>query len=118
MADVAGSLLTSTVPLGQAYPDKRRAAYQLTAPLPSLSNPDKRRPTELFTLSEGSPITPVTTRYFKMRAQDSGAAPPGYVTWTAMGTPDFAGTGYSGGTPTPVGPMVSGSAIVADEWTE
>jgi hypothetical protein len=56
--------------------------------------------------------------YYKMRAQDSGSAPPGYVTWTTMFSPDFAGAGYLGGTPTPVGSMVFGSAVVADEWWE
>lgn len=57
----------------------------------------------------GSP--PVTT-YYKMRAKDSLA---GYVTWIAT-TPDFAGAGYAGGYPTPVGSMVVGSAVVATEW--
>lgn len=50
--------------------------------------------------------------YYKMRAKDSLA---GYVTWIAT-TPDFAGAGYSGGYPTPVGSMVVGSAVVATEW--
>jgi len=49
------------------------------------------------------------TTYFKMRAEDSGA---GYVTWLAT-TPDYAGVGYPSGTPTPVGAMVPGSAVVA-----
>lgn len=56
------------------------------------------------------------TRYYKMRAQDSGAAPPGYVTWVSTGSPDFAGVGYAGGTPTPIGAMVPGSVVLADEW--
>jgi len=55
---------------------------------------------------------------YKMRAQDRDAGLPGYVTWVATGTPDFLGTGYGGGTPTPVGPMIPGSAIVEDEWEE
>jgi hypothetical protein len=59
-----------------------------------------------------------TILYFKMRAQDSGASPPGYVTWVAQGAPDFAGAGYSGATPTPVGAMVVGSAVVAAQWEE
>lgn len=57
------------------------------------------------------------TTYYKMRAIDDGAAPPGYVTWVAT-TPDFAGAGFSGGTPTPVGSMVPGSAVVAAHWEE
>lgn len=59
--------------------------------------------------------TPPRLRY-KMRAQDSGAPPPGFVTWVTSGSPDFAGAGYSGGSPTPVGPVVAGSIVVADEW--
>lgn len=50
---------------------------------------------------------------YKMRAQDSGVSPPGYVSWVSS-TPDFSGTGYAGGTPTPVGPMVPSSAVVAE----
>jgi hypothetical protein len=60
------------------------------------------------------PVNP--TRYYKMRARDSGAAPPGYVTWVVVGDPDFAGSGYSGGSPTPIGAMVVGSVVLADEW--
>jgi hypothetical protein len=60
---------------------------------------------------------PPTTHY-KMRAQDSGAASPGYVTWTVTGAPDFDGKDYAGGTPTPVGPMVPGSAVVATDYKE
>lgn len=52
---------------------------------------------------------------YKMRAQDSGG---GYVTWISSFSPDFAGSGYAGGSPTPVGPMVPGSAVVAIEWFE
>lgn len=58
---------------------------------------------------------PVTTSYFKMRALDSGA---GYVTWIASGAPDFAGAGYATGVPTPVGPMVAGSAVITDTWEQ
>lgn len=60
---------------------------------------------------------PPTQRY-KMRAQDGGAAPPGYVTWVVVGSPDFAGDYYSTGVPTPVGPMVAGSAVVATDYEE
>lgn len=63
-----------------------------------------------------SPGGGAVTKY-KMRAQDSGVAAPGYVTWVAL-TPDFAGLGYSAGTPTPVGSMVVGSAIVAASFEE
>lgn len=61
-------------------------------------------------------LAPVVTTYFKMRAQDSGQPPPGYVVWIATGAPDFAGTGYPGGDPSPVGPMILGSAVVAATW--
>jgi hypothetical protein len=60
----------------------------------------------------------VVVLYYKMRAQDSGASPPGYVTWVSSGSPDFSGVGYAGGTPTPVGAMVAGSVVVAAEWSE
>jgi hypothetical protein len=58
------------------------------------------------------------TRYFKMRARDDGAPAPGYVTWIAQDNPDFAGAGFSGGSPTPVGSMISGSAAVVATWEE
>lgn len=55
---------------------------------------------------------------YKMRAIDSDQLdPPRYITWIAD-TPDFLGAGYSGGTPTPVGPMESGTAAVVSEWEE
>jgi len=59
---------------------------------------------------------------FKMRAQQEltpvPIPPPGFVTWVSTGFPDFTGTGFSGGAPTPSNPMIAGSAIVADEWEE
>lgn len=58
------------------------------------------------------------TRKYKMRAQDDGVALPGYVTWISTDDPDFAGAGFSGGTPTPVGSMIPGSAVVVAEWEE
>jgi hypothetical protein len=61
--------------------------------------------------ADPEPQVGVTT-YFKMRALDSLAS---YVVWIAT-TPDFAGAGYLGGVPTPVGAMVVGSAVVATEW--
>lgn len=63
-------------------------------------------------------VGPTVTQYYKMRAQDDGVALPGYVTWIVTDDPDFAGAGFSGGTPTPVGSMIPGSAIVAAEWEE
>ncbi len=66
--------------------------------------------------SEQVPLALGQVHYYKMRAQDSGATPPGYVTWVVSGEPDFAGSGYSGGTPTPIGAMVPGSVVLADEW--
>jgi hypothetical protein len=64
------------------------------------------------------PVGGPATKYYKMRAQDDGVALPGYVTWVAQDTPDFAGVGFSGGTPTPVGSMIAGSATVVAEWEE
>lgn len=55
---------------------------------------------------------------YKMRARDNGVPAPGYVTWVTTGNPDFAGAGFAGGTPTPVGAMIPGSAVIADEWEE
>jgi len=69
--------------------------------------------------SMGGGLVPVgAVTFYKMRGRDSGAAPPGYVTWVVSGEPDFLGNSYSGGTPTPVGPMIIGSAVVADSWEE
>jgi hypothetical protein len=58
------------------------------------------------------------TKYFKMRAQETGAVAPGYVTWIAQDAPDFLGSGYWTGTPTPAGAMVADSATVVDQWEE
>lgn len=59
----------------------------------------------------------VITKY-KMRGRDDGVPAPGYVTWVVTGSPDFAGAGFSGGTPTPVGSMIPGSAVVEDQWEQ
>lgn len=50
--------------------------------------------------------------FFKMRARDAGR-PPGadYIMWTSSPTPDFAGAGYGGGDPTPIGAMIPGSVV-------
>lgn len=61
-------------------------------------------------------VTGGGTVYYKMRARDSGASPPGYVTWVVQGVPDLAGAGYPGASPTPVGAMVPGSVVVASAW--
>jgi hypothetical protein len=76
----------------------------------------ERRPE--FGTAGGTVVEPGLRTYYKMRAQDSGSAPPGYVTWVAQDAPDFAGVGYPGGSPAPVGAMVAGSAVVAVEWQE
>ena len=60
-------------------------------------------------LAASSPPAPVSTMYYHMRAVDSGA---GYVFWESVGSSDFAGAGYSGATPTPVGAMVPGSVVL------
>lgn len=62
---------------------------------------------------EGGP-----TFFYKMRARDTGVAAPGYVSWVAQDDPDFGGTGFSSGSPTPVGIMVPGSATVVARWEE
>ena len=56
-----------------------------------------------------------TVLRYKMRAQDDGVPAPGFVTWVSVG-PDFPGTGFSGGTPTPVGSMIPGSAVAISNW--
>lgn len=49
---------------------------------------------------------------YKMRGRDSGRTPGNdYIVWTATGDPDFAGTGYAGGSPTPIGALVAGSVV-------
>ena len=63
----------------------------------------------------GDGPSPVTLKY-KMRGIDSGAAPPGYVTWISEGAPDFAGVGYSGGSPPPISTLVPGSVVQIDEF--
>jgi hypothetical protein len=58
------------------------------------------------------------TVFYKMRARDDGVAAPGYVTWVVEDNPDFGGAGFSGGSPTPVGSMIPGSAQVVARWEE
>jgi hypothetical protein len=58
------------------------------------------------------------SKKYKMRAIDSDQTdPPRYITWLAD-EPDFLGTGYSSGTPTPTGSMLGDSAVVVSEWEE
>ncbi len=54
---------------------------------------------------------------FKMRGRDDGRTPGmDYITWIHVGSdPDFAGTGFSGGDPTPIGSLIPGSVVNADE---
>ena len=61
---------------------------------------------------------PSVVQKYKMRAQDDGVPLPGYVTWQSTDNPDFAGVGFAGGIPAPVGIMIPGSAVIADEWEE
>lgn len=92
-------------------------------------SPDAQRydssyvPTSVLFTAQYKPFDPYgggggPTVYYKMRARDSGVAPPGYVTWVSSPDPDFGGAGFSGGTPTPVGGMVPGSATVVARWEE
>jgi hypothetical protein len=55
----------------------------------------------------------VFSAQYIMRGIDSGA---GYVVWHSAPEPDWAGVGYPGGYPAPVGAMVAGSAVVINEW--
>lgn len=50
---------------------------------------------------------------FKMRGRDNGRAPGSdYIVWTFTGAePDFAGTGFAGGLPTPIGSLIAGSVV-------
>ena len=50
---------------------------------------------------------------FKMRGRDAGRSPGSdYIVWIFTGAePDFAGTEYAGGTPTPIGALIVGSVI-------
>lgn len=75
-------------------------------------SPDSNGPEGVSWVGNGG--SPPVVTYYKMRARDSGAAAPGYVTWVAS-TKDFAGAGYAGALPTPVGAMVAGSVIVVGE---
>lgn len=57
------------------------------------------------------PLDPEST--FKMRGRDAGRSPGSdYIIWIFTGlTPDFAGTGYAGGTPTPIGALIIDSVV-------
>lgn len=96
--------------LGGKWPARSVSYLETTEPY---SKSFRGRPGLVNSLGGAPP-----TQQYKMRAQDSGASPPGYVTWVVVGSPDFAGDYYSAGTPTPIGPMVAGSAVVATEYEE
>lgn len=50
---------------------------------------------------------------YMMLAQDQGRpAGSNYSVWKSTGSPDFAGAGYAGSSPTPVGAMVVGSVRI------
>lgn len=50
---------------------------------------------------------------FKMRGRDDGRTPGSdYIVWIFTGAePDFAGIGFAGGTPTPIGALIPGSVV-------
>lgn len=50
---------------------------------------------------------------FKMRGRDDGRTPGSdYIIWIFTGlTPDFAGIGFAGGSPTPIGSLIPGSVV-------
>lgn len=50
---------------------------------------------------------------FKMRGRDAGRAPGSdYIIWVFTGDePDFAGTGFAGGDPTPIGALIVNSVV-------
>jgi len=52
---------------------------------------------------------------YKMRGQDDGAAPPGYVTWLAN-EPDFLGTQVGTSVPPLVGSLIPGSVVLVSTW--
>ncbi len=52
------------------------------------------------------------TLAFKMRGRDDGRTPGSdYIVWTSTGSPDFAGTGFASGDPTPLGNLIVGSVV-------
>jgi hypothetical protein len=108
MADVAGSLLTSPVPLGSAKPDKRRGAYYLTTTLPlGAAKPDKRREGVSINIGTGGGTT--VTNHYKLRARDNGLGPPAVYT-------EWESTDYlSNPTATPVGAWVEKTILAY--WT-
>jgi hypothetical protein len=119
--------LVTQVPRPDMLPSQDRGRYApreapIETVLDFMDRPSLRSPMYLSRDPATSPFIPpggpTITRYFKMRAQDDGAAPPGYVTWISQNDPDFAGTGFAGGTPTPIGSMIPGSAVVVAEWEE
>jgi hypothetical protein len=122
MTNMESSDIGVDVPMLPFWP--RGGVYGREPALPTLATTSNdfssiRRPE--FAIGEGVVLSPGgggTVSYFKMRAQDSGASPPGYVTWVVQDEPDFAGAGYSSGVPTPVGAMVPGSVVVAASWEE
>jgi len=52
---------------------------------------------------------------YKMRGQDDGAAPPGYVTWVAT-FPDYLGVESASSIPAIVGTLVPGSVVEVSRW--
>lgn len=55
---------------------------------------------------------------YKMRGRDDGRTPGSdYIIWTSTGSEaDFAGAGFSGGSPTPIGSLIAASVVLLDQW--
>lgn len=61
---------------------------------------------------QSQPLGAGSGKSYFMRARDAGRSSPNdWVAWFSLSA-DFAGSGYSGATPTPIGSMVAGSASV------
>jgi hypothetical protein len=75
-----------------------------------------------YTPQDGYAAPSGPTVYYKMRAIDSSPPsppnPPRYITWVVQGAPDFGGTDYPSGEPTPNSFMSPGSAVVVSRWEE
>lgn len=54
--------------------------------------------------------------HYRMRALDDNDGTT-WISWTSVGSADYAGSGFATGSPTPVGSMVAGSVVVTSQKT-